>query len=359
MSQHINADLVIGVDFGTTHTSRSTGNECMLSMLTVSIEVAWTNFRNEVVTIREWPGQTGSFLVEVPSKLQYGPSEKVKNWGFLCNDEETVDRIREGFKLYLDQDAIEVARRNGTSDVPENTKEAIHLVSDYLQQVYCRIKSSIEARDGPWVMKNVEFIFSCPSTWQAQSTMNNFQEAIRAAGFANETPYKHTAKLGLTSAEAVAVYVVSSHAFRFSDGDILLVCNAGGATTEVVLLEVSDINHIYPCLKEVAPVTGVSNGSVSIDLAFQKLVQRKLDLYRSEDPTLDIYGNDSQILNHQGFAMRLARSKAFQLVKHNFGTEAEDVTEYGIALHNLDLGITRDFCQPALRIDKGRMIFSR
>jgi hypothetical protein len=140
----------------------------------------------------------------------------------------------------------------------------------------------------------------------------------------------------------------------------LLVCNAGGATTEVALFEISGPSPIDPCLKEVGPVTGVSNGSVNIDHAFQKLVQKKLDLYRSEeDATLDIYGNDSPISYHQDFAMRLARSKAFQSTKHNYGTEVGDVPEYGILLQNLGLGIRPDFCQPALRIDKGRMLISR
>jgi hypothetical protein len=308
--RHNNPDLVIGVDFGTTHTSRSASNEFLLSMLTISIGVAWTNLRNEIVMIRDWPGQKGSFFA-VPSKLQDGPNEEVKRWGFLCDDEKTLDRIREGFKSYLDEDAIEVARRNGTSDVPEDTREAIFLVSDYLQQVYCHIKSSIEAVVGPWVDKNVEFIFSYPSTWQAQSTTNNFQEAIRAAGFGQENPYKHTAILELTSAEAAAVYNVSNLRFK-EDGDILLVCNAGGATTEVGLFELSNSDPLHPCLKEVAPDIGVSNGCVNIDHAFQKLVQRKLDLCRIEDPTSDLYASDSQIINHQDFAMKLARSKSFQ-----------------------------------------------
>jgi hypothetical protein len=128
--QHDKPDLVIGVDFRTTQTRGSTSNEFLLSMLTIltiSIGVAWTNLRSEIT------GQKGSFSAGVPSKLQDGPNEEVKRWGFLCDDEETVGRIREGFKPYLDQNAIEVERRNDTSDVPENTREAVLLAIDYLQ----------------------------------------------------------------------------------------------------------------------------------------------------------------------------------------------------------------------------------
>lgn len=153
----------------------------------------------------------------------------------------------------------------------------------------------------------------------------------------------------LTSAEAVAVYAVSTPASKFEDGDILIVCNASGATTEVGLFELFDSNPMHPRLRQVNAVTGVGNGSITIDQEFQKLVQQKLDLY----------GSDTQIANHQDFSIKLAQSKVFQSIKHRFGTTDGDISEYEITLHNLSLGITRDFCQPALRIDKGRMIFSR
>lgn len=84
-------DLVIGVDFGTTHTSRLINNS-LVSMLITSIEVAWTNLRNEIVTIRYWTSRADS-IEAVPSKLQYGPNREVKNGAFYA----TMRRLKTKF----------------------------------------------------------------------------------------------------------------------------------------------------------------------------------------------------------------------------------------------------------------------
>jgi hypothetical protein len=258
-----------------------------------------------------------------------------------------MDEIQEMFKIYLDQEAIDEAKRKGLRDIPsvEDTKQ---LVTDYLRAVYAHIKRSIEANTGSWKDIKVEFIFSIPTTWQSLRTTTDFEKAIRAAGFGEENSYKHTARLELTEAEAAAVYVAGNPQVMFAPGDILLVCDAGGGTTDLGLIEVVDSDPHLPSLKQVNAVKGVGIGSTMIDRAFQQLVQRRLDNHP-----------DAQVALPRNLAFKLSRSTTFRSIKHKFGTESGDHPEYKVALDRLGLGISQEFSHPGVRIERGRMIFSR
>lgn len=274
----------------------------------------------------------------------------VSKWGFLCDndDEDTeTDEVFENFKIFLDQESIDAARKNGVRDIPATVEEAGQLITDYLRQVYGQIKRSIEGSTGSWKDRRVEFIFSLPTTWQALSITTDFENAIRAAGFGQENTDKHSAKLELTEAEAAAVYVVANPAVRLVNGEVILVCDAGGGTTDLGLLEVVDANPNLPCLKQVAAVKGVGIGSTMIDRAFQNAVQRRLN----NNP-------DIQSTLPRNLPLKLARSTAFRAVKHNFGTGL-DQPEYRFALDRLGLGINQDLNHAGLRVERGRMIFSR
>ncbi len=108
-------------------------------------------------------------------------------------------------------------------EMPASVEDAKRLITDYLQQIYIQIKSSIEATTGSWENKKVEFIFSIPTTWHHLSITNDFEEAIRRAGFGLENTLKHKATLDLTEAEAAGVFVASNPQVRFSKGDIILI----------------------------------------------------------------------------------------------------------------------------------------
>jgi hypothetical protein len=85
-----------------------------------------------------------------------------------------------------------------------------------------------------------------------------------------------------------------------------------------------------------------------IDRAFQNLVQKRLN----NNP-------DAQTTLPRNLAQKLAKSTAFRAVKHNFGAGLGDQPEYKFALDRLGLGISQDYAHPGLRIERGRMQFSR
>jgi hypothetical protein len=114
------------------------------------------------------------------------------------------------------------------------------------------------------------------------------------------------------------------------------------------LLEVTDANPQLPALKQVAAVKGVGIGSTMIDRAFQNLVQKRLNNNPDAKATLP-----------RNLAQKLAKSTKFRAVKHNFGAGLGDQLEYKFALDRLGLGISQDYSHPGLRVERGRMHFSR
>ncbi|CZR50245.1 related to hsp70 protein [Phialocephala subalpina] len=321
-------DLVVGIDFGMTYTG-----------------VAWTNLLTpETFVIKDWPGLgQDAHETKVPSKIIYARNQAVGKWGFLCDtqdDFEEQGQVFEWFKIYLDQTNVDRAKRHGLTDTPSSVQEAKKLTTDYLREVYNQTKRVIEMMSGPWTNKRVEFIFSMPTTWTSQAILNEFKAVIRDAGFGSEQT--HTAKLELTEAEAVAVYTVKTAQIRFQKGDIFLVCDAGGGTTDLGLVEIAQANPDVPVLRQVAAVQGVGIGSTVIDRAFQALVQRKIDQYPDVGHLLE------------NLAFTLSRSQSFRSIKHNFGTAAGDQATF-----YLPIDINRDFNHPGLGIARGRMAFSK
>lgn len=198
----------------------------------------WTNLLNSNPTqsIRDWPGlPPDSVETKVPTKIAYPRNGDEPRWGFLCDSDDEyheVAEVREHFKIYLDQDALDAAYSRGVRDMPETVEEAMGLITDYLRQIHQHVKFSLESATGSWKDKRVEFVFSLPTTWSSLDTTNKFNDAIRAAGFTAENPEKHSAKLELTEAEAAAVYMATNPQVTLAKDDIVLICDAGGGTTE-------------------------------------------------------------------------------------------------------------------------------
>lgn len=281
----------------------------------------------------------------MPSKLIYAPNLGVRKWGFLCDtqvgfEEQDHEEVFEWFKIYLDQTYVDRAKRHGLTDTPQSVQEAKKLTVDYLREVYKQTKRVIEMMSGPWSNKHVEFIFSMPTTWTNQAILNEFKSVIQESWFGSEPT--HTAKLELTEAEAVAVYTVKTAQIRFEKGDIFLVCDAGGGTTDLGLVEITQADPDVPRLEQVAAVQGVGIGSTVIDRAFQALVQRRIDQYPDVRHLLE------------NVAFTLSRSQSFRAIKHNFGTAAGDQSTF-----YLQIDVHRDFVHPGLGINRGRMAFSK
>ena len=150
------------------------------------------------------------------------------------------------FKLWLDRPHLEeVFPEPGTGPTHENVK---NWFIDYLTRLYKHIKQ--EFSHGPYKeewRKKVDFVFSVPTTWKSQHVFGTFRECIEEAGFKGGK--KHDAFIGLTEAEAAAIYTFRGKALKVHVSiscpkknratelnanqarELILVCDAGGGTT--------------------------------------------------------------------------------------------------------------------------------
>lgn len=86
----------------------------------------------------------------------------------------------------------------------------IHRAScqEYFSGLYDHIRASLRGQlQLSWETARIEFIFSVPTTWGPNPTVERFKQIIYRAGFgARPTHPRHSAVIGLTEAEAAAVY---------------------------------------------------------------------------------------------------------------------------------------------------------
>lgn len=279
----------------------------------------------------------------------YDKGNSLSSWGFLCDDDEELDKQRkEFFKIFLDRLNLVEAHIQGLQGAPESVSQAQQLVTDYLRQVYTHVKSTIEHQTGigpftGWKDWVVEFIFSVPTTWRSLEVVNTFKAAIKDAGFGTEGP-RHSSTIELTESEAAAVATIKSTAITFEKDDIFLTVDAGGGTTDFALMQVVEARKPFPMLKQLTQVDGVGIGSTLIDRAFLNLVEERLhphqDLVRQLPP-------DS--------IEKLVRSDKFRTTKHKFGE-----TVYSTPVCRLPMeGLGFKFSHKGAGIESGRFIVKK
>lgn len=101
---------------------------------------------------------------------------------------------------------------------------------DYFKYLYHYVQFKLQPElAARWEDARIELIFSVPTTWRPYPTVERFRKTIERAGF-GQCP-NHTAVIGLTEAEAAAVYTSQESPAIFRENDVLMVCDVGGGTT--------------------------------------------------------------------------------------------------------------------------------
>jgi hypothetical protein len=62
-------------------------------------------------------------------------------------------------------------------------------------------------------LRQVEYIFSVPTTWTEHSVVEDYRKITRKAGFGEGA--KHSVKVSLTESEASAVYIANDQKHEF------------------------------------------------------------------------------------------------------------------------------------------------
>ncbi|KAI9368234.1 hypothetical protein BJX61DRAFT_546732 [Aspergillus egyptiacus] len=259
-------DIVVGVDFGMTCTG-----------VAYSHGPTWPTPK----PIQHWPGLLGSQIAtKVPSHILYlsSPSPTTPNikWGFQCEDSlntGTADpahgtkSIKQFFKLNLDPSFSDSRPNAPTHD------DAMRYFQDYIKCLYGYLTSYFEKSLPRFGDRRVEFVFSVPTTWKDPRMVEGLRRAIGSCLYNSQTKGVHKAVIGLTEAEAAAVYVSGLH---YQKNDVILVCDAGGGTTDVNVLKLVSDPGAPTVYHPLGYVEGKPIGSVFIDLGVHALLCTKL-----------------------------------------------------------------------------------
>lgn len=103
------------------------------------------------------------------------------------------------------------------------------------------------------------------------------ERTIKNAGFGRQP--NHKASISLTEAEAAAVYAAKQQMMK---GDVFLVCDSGGGTTDLNVLKVSSASRGRTELEPLQVNEGRPIGSTLIDHQIEKVILERLKLVRTE-----------------------------------------------------------------------------
>ncbi|KAG8532511.1 uncharacterized protein KY384_002388 [Bacidia gigantensis] len=276
-------EIVVAIDFGMTCTgvAHSRGPQ-------------WA----EPKTFQHWPGKMINELAnKVPTMLKYGfDSETVQRWGFLCEqDSDIVDC----FKLHLDP-SFQGSANPGAPTI----QQARQWFQDYLRAIHDHIVTTFTDSMPRWTQKKVEFVFSVPTNWNDPGVIADTERLIKKAGYGRDGR-DHRVLIGLTEAEAAAVYALKSD---YEKDDVVLVCDAGGGTTDVNALKLISSPSEPTRLKQLSWVEGRPVGSTQIDMEIHRLIVSRLEQVR-----YDLPGDLDRVADH------MVQGK-FERFKCSYGT---------------------------------------
>lgn len=285
--------------------------------------------------IQHWPSRIGSQLADkVATQISYDSQTGERTtWGFLCDLADPGLQTERFFKLYIDP-----VYRDKFPDAP-TVLEARRWYRDYLECIYGAITQFFSESHPRSMSKNIEFLFSVPTTWRNPSMIAATMRLIKEAGF--EQRPNHIARITLTEAEAAAVYTSKQ---QYATGDIILVCDAGGGTTDVNVLKLASSGRKKTELVPLSWVEGQEIGSALLDFKMQRLIEERLQLVRTR-----LQGEPSAI------ADMIMRDEKFETFKCSFGSSAMNIPTLPLSIPNLSPGYN---FQPA-RIADSKLIVTR
>ncbi|EEH45662.2 uncharacterized protein PADG_01812 [Paracoccidioides brasiliensis Pb18] len=355
--------IYVGIDVGLTHTGVAFSTRDMDTPLDVD----------------RWPGNK-EVAKKVPTKLWYRAGcKKPVSWGF--DEPEELHRgmdVIDCFKLYLDPDFHTDGLEN-SSEVFWTNEDVQMWFVDFLtalrQYIIRYIRNAeVFANDvmGDWKLHPVEYLFSFPTTWQNSKVVETFSRTVTRAGFGGCAA--HSVEIKLSEAAAAAVYsakyfksqrsiqspkgrreLAIGNEERIRKGDVILICDAGGGTTDVSVLKVLSTQkfeiregHTEEVLEleQLDFVNGRPIGSVRIDQAFQRLIETRLKCidYNSENVSWSLK-----------YAARDLTKGSFQTIKENFGYQIESVLS---KIAPYVPGLPRAYHNPEEGFENGRIILT-
>ncbi|TGZ83007.1 hypothetical protein EX30DRAFT_370046 [Ascodesmis nigricans] len=311
------AKIVVGIDFGTTHSA-----------------VAWaqTDAAEEYEVITNWPGMSGNDFGKVPSDVSYGPITSAPNTPQTARSSTSSSGASDNYSdasrassdgSWASMRVEDIARPNGILPkgfkwgflVPPTSPDRISYIkilldpllprptfvspsittlppgitplqvaSDYLLALRLHTLQTISRRLGPQVLaeSEIEYILTVPAVWSDKARQLTLEAAIAAGLGAQQfntfipSPVATTATIRLlTEPEAAAEYTLRSLRTSAANlGDCFTVVDLGGATADLISYRITKLGPLR--LEEVAVGTGALCGGVYLDRRFEDWVKGKV-----------------------------------------------------------------------------------
>ncbi|EEU41915.1 uncharacterized protein NECHADRAFT_50859 [Fusarium vanettenii 77-13-4] len=258
--------LVIGIDFGTTYSG-----------------IAWatqTDFDSEQINlITSWPG-SGREEGKAPTEICY---DDEMLWGFEVDKDTTPITW---FKLLLlkEEDLSPELRSfefllRAKKMAHENGKTAIDLIADYLRAIWRHTLESIAKDRGESVLEAYQFhvVITVPAIWKDYARQD-MEKAAKRAGILVRRAAGKTILTFAPEPEAAALSTLCDPGRKPREGDVYLICDAGGGTVvrsqDLITYEITGVDPIL--MREAVEGTGGLCGGIFIDEAFEARVRDRL-----------------------------------------------------------------------------------
>ncbi|OAA68266.1 hsp70 family chaperone [Niveomyces insectorum RCEF 264] len=255
--------LIIGIDFGTTYSG-----------------VAWAtpyDFEQEQINlIHSWPGM-GLEKGKAPTELYYDDGHI--SWGYdIPADADPV----QWFKLLLlkDEDLGYELRnseyvRRCRRMLEDTGKTATDLVADYLRLLWEHVIDTICRDRGDAAVDGMTFhvVLTVPAIWKGYARQR-MEDAVAQAGILDRRAAGKTELSFVTEPEAAALATLYNNPNPSKQGDVFIICDAGGGTVDLISYNVTRAAPVV--MEEAVEGTGGLYGSIFIDEAFEKMSQRRL-----------------------------------------------------------------------------------
>lgn len=314
--------VVVGIDFGMTCTG-----------VAYSTAPEWA----EPKCIQRWPGQF-QLANKVTTQVAYDDRDRLITWGFQCHrTTDVATSIMNEFKLYLDP------------SFPDNHpgrpshQEAVRWYKDFMRSLWVHLDSYFDSVIPDWRQRNVQILISIPTTWTSPQLTARLKSWLEEAGLA--TAYNRRVDVNQTEAEAAAVYAAKQ---TFKVGDIIMVADAGGATTDINILEITERRRDRAKLRALDKAEGINVGSTQIDGHVKELVKAQLKQRR-------VQCNDDEV---HWLAEDMMKSCAFEEIKCGFdGTQLQMDTHMAIPEENFPEHNRYQRQHVTITVDQLRSIF--
>ncbi|KAI7231896.1 actin-like ATPase domain-containing protein [Hortaea werneckii] len=311
--------LVVGIDFGTTYSG------------VASVYSGRPEKPDEIEVIKSWPGGSNGTREKVPSEISYGdpltasderkllsgedaeddipnarkrtaatnrkrkvsdafdledvltpppkPKEKSKGkgnkatsnmrWGYQVRQDE--QRLR-CLKLLLDpeQNFLDYVSLDDIKQQLAMTGKSVNtVIAEYLRALFDHTKEALKRRYSEYFVSKtpLQVVLTVPAVWSDKAQEATLA-AAKDAGIGGQITM-------ISEPEAAAVYALQAiQPNNLSVGQNFVVVDAGGGTVDLITYSIQGLNPLR--LEEVVRGSGGCCGAAFLNLAFEKVVQKKL-----------------------------------------------------------------------------------